>query len=198
VSDAQLPAEPLPHIRGERIFLRAAERSDLPTFVAWFNDQRVSGYLTVDTPMSLAWEEGWFDRLQALQGKTVYHFVICLRESGQPIGTIGLHDVDPKHGTAEVGISIGDPALWGQGLGSEAMSALLDYGFGTLRLERIQLLVYDFNARARRSYEKVGFVLEGTLRKALYRNGRRRDIHLMAVLRDEWLADDRPRSWEVP
>jgi RimJ/RimL family protein N-acetyltransferase len=50
----------------------------------------------------------------------------------------------------------------GQGLGTDAMFALLDFGFGQLRLERMWLEVYDFNRRARRSYEKCGFVLEGT------------------------------------
>jgi RimJ/RimL family protein N-acetyltransferase len=77
------------------------------------------------------------------------------------------------------------------------MRAILDFGFGTLRLDRIALEVYDFNTRARRSYEKVGFIHEGTARKALYRNGKRHDIHWMSVLREEWLADPRPHSWQL-
>ncbi len=190
-------ATPVPQIRGTGVYLRAAERADVPIFTRWFNDQRVTRFLAMDTPFSLVTEEGWFDRLQTVQGKTLYHFVICLRESGEPIGTIGLHDVDLKHGKAEVGIAIGDPSRWSQGLGSDAMRALLDFGFGTLRLDRIALQVYDFNLRARRSYEKVGFVHEGAQREALYRNGKRHDVHLMSVLRREWLAQPGPHSWQM-
>jgi diamine N-acetyltransferase len=191
------PETPVPQVRGTRVYLRAAERSDVPTFTRWFNDDRVGRFLAMDTPFSLTTEEGWYERLQSVQGKSLYHFVICLRDSGEAIGTIGLHDVDMKHGTAEVGIAIGEPSRWNAGFGTDAMRAVLDFGFGTLRLDRIALLVYDFNTRARRSYEKVGFVHEGTQREALYRNGKRIDIHQMSVLRREWLAQPGPHSWQL-
>jgi RimJ/RimL family protein N-acetyltransferase len=193
----QASDSPLPQIRGARVYLRAAERADIPTFTRWFNDERVTRFLALDTPFSLVAEEGWFDRLQGVQGKSLYHFVICLRDTGEAIGTLGLHDVDLKHGKATVGIAIGEPGRWSQGLGSDAMRAALDFGFGSLRLDRIELEVYDFNLRARRSYEKVGFVHEGTMRESLYRNGRRHDVHLMSVLRREWLAQPGPHSWQL-
>ena len=136
--------------------------------------------------------------MTAAQGRDAYQFAICLRDGGEPIGTIGLHAVDQKHGSATMGIAIGEPDLWSKGYGTDALQALLDFGFGTLRLERIALDVYAYNERARRSYEKCGFVLEGTARKALFRDGKRHDVHQMGILRDEWAALDRPRSWELP
>src|SRR4051794_11793589 len=57
----------LPILRGTRVYLRAAERSDVPTFTRWFNDARVARFLAMDTPFSLTSEEGWFDRLQTIQ-----------------------------------------------------------------------------------------------------------------------------------
>ena len=66
------------------------------------------------------------------------------------------------------------------------MIALVAFGFDQLRLERIELDVYDFNDRARAVYERVGFVHEGTMRRALFRDGAFHDVHRMAVLRDEW------------
>ena len=96
------------------------------------------------------------------------------------------------------GIAIGEKAFWGQGLGTEALEALVDFAFGSLRLERIGLDVYDYNPRARRSYEKVGFVLEGTRRRAHYRDGEFHDVHVMALLRDGWTTLERPRAWELP
>ena len=65
---------------------------------------------------------------------------------------------------------------------------MLQHGFETLNLHRIYLRVYSTNPRARRSYEKAGFVLEGTLREAVYRHGKYADIHVMSVLRSEWSA----------
>lgn len=191
-------APAVPIVRGEQVYLRAPDRDDIDTFVRWFNDARVTRFLSMDSPLSRAAEEQWFDRMLASQGKDAYHFVMCLRENGERLGTIGLFGMDLKHGSAVMGIAIGEPSNWGRGLGTDALRALLDFGFGTLRLDRITLDVYAFNDRARRSYEKCGFVLEGTARQALYRDGRRHDIHLMAILREEWAAQERPKSWELP
>ena len=188
--------EPQPMIRGERVYLRPSERSDIPTFVRWFNDAETSGYLAQRAPLSLPLEERWFERMLDGQGKDGWHFVICTLADGRPIGTIGLFALDHINGSAGMGITIGDKALWGQGLGSDALNALLDFGFGELRLERVWLDVYDFNARARRSYEKCGFVVEGTKRHGFFRRGRFIDVLLMSILRDEWLALDRRRSWD--
>jgi RimJ/RimL family protein N-acetyltransferase len=188
----------VPIVRGEQVYLRAPDRDDIETFVRWYNDARVIRYLSMDSPLSRAAEEQWFDRMLASQGKDAYHFVICLRENGQPIGTIALFQVDLKNGNAGMGIAIGEPGYWGRGLGTDALRALLDFAFGTLRLERMWLDVYSFNDRARRSYEKCGFVLEGTARQAVFRDGRRHDVQLMGILRDEWAALERPRSWDLP
>jgi RimJ/RimL family protein N-acetyltransferase len=185
-----------PVLRGARVFLRPAERSDIPTFVAWFSDADVVETLGSRAPMSLQGEQEWYDHLQAEQGKSRWHLVICLRATGEAIGTAGLESIDHVNGHAELGISIGDRARWDQGFGTEAMEVLLDFAFGELRLERVYLYVMSFNPRARHVYEKVGFQLEGTLRRALLRHGRFHDIELMAILRDEWLAQERQRSWE--
>ena len=186
----------MPLIRAERVYLRAPERSDIPTFVRWFNDDQVTSFLGMSAPMSEAMEEQWFNNMLETQGKDAFHFVICVVEDGLPIGTIGLFQIDRVNGSAGIGISIGEKSLWSRGYGTDAMLALLDFGFGQQRLERMWLEVYDHNARARRSYEKAGFVLEGTERNASYKRGRYADVLLMSILRDEWQAQDRKRSWD--
>lgn len=189
--------EPRPIIRGERVLLRAPEREDIPTFVRWFNDAEVLEHLAMRAPMSAAAEANWFDRMLTAQGATDYHFVICLLEDRRPIGTIGLHGIDFTHGFAEFGIALGEKKEWGKGYGLDATRAICDFGFGELRLERISLLVYADNPRARRTYEAAGFRHEGTMRRALYQRGERIDVHVMALLRDEWTALPRGRSWEA-
>jgi RimJ/RimL family protein N-acetyltransferase len=186
---AQAPAPPgNPIIRGERVYLRPAERSDLPTFVRWLNEADTVRYLTLMAPMSLASEERWFDGLLERQGTRDFHFVICLLADGRAIGTAGLHEVDRESGSAAFGIAIGDEADRSQGYGTDALRAICDFGFGSLRLERIYLDVFTPNQRAIRSYERAGFVLEGTQRRAHFSDGRFEDTHRMSLLRDEWLA----------
>jgi diamine N-acetyltransferase len=180
--------EPRPLIRGEHVYLRPAERSDLAAFVRWFSDADVVHNLDRRTPMSLAGEERWFEGMLATQGTTDHHFVVCLRADDRPIGTVGLHQVDLLNGTAEFGIAIGEKGDWGRGYGTDATRAICEFGFAQLRLERIGLRVYAGNERGRRAYEKAGFVMEGTMRHAHFRDGAHIDVHVMAMLRGEWLA----------
>jgi RimJ/RimL family protein N-acetyltransferase len=190
------PAHSLPVLRGERVYLRPAERSDLPTFVRWLNDAEVVRHLALRSPLSMAREEGWFDQMLAAQGKRQYLFVICLIADGRPIGTTDLRDINQEDGNAAFGIVIGEKAEWNKGYGTDALSAICDFGFGALRLERIELDVYAGNDRAQRSYEKAGFQVEGTLRRAHFSEGEHVDVTRMALLRDEWLALPRRRSWQ--
>jgi RimJ/RimL family protein N-acetyltransferase len=190
-------ARPLPILRGQRVYLRASERADIPHFVRWLNDADTSSYLNMRAPMSEAMEEKWFEGMLERQGKDHYHYVICLLEDDRPIGSLALFEVDHINGNAGIGISIGEKALWGKGYGTDAMNALLDFGFGMLRLERMWLEVYVFNKRARRSYDKSGFVLEGVERRAVFKRGEYLDVELMSILRDEWSVLPRKKSWDL-
>ena len=193
--DAPTP-RPAPVLHAERVYLRPAEKADLERFVRWFADAETTRYLSVRAPFSLAMEERWFEQMLGAQGKRDYHFVICLVEDDTSIGTAGLHGINGVEGNAEFGISIGEKAYWNQGLGTEALHAICDFGFGALRLERIQLQVYAPNRRARRSYEKAGFVHEGTQRHAMFAEGDFWDVDVMSLLRDEWRVQERPKSWD--
>jgi RimJ/RimL family protein N-acetyltransferase len=188
----------LPVLRGRSVFLRATERADIDRFVRWFNDGEMLAFIGMRAPMSRAAEERWFERMLEAEGRDAYHFVICMRDDGRPVGTIGFFDLNLVNGSVELGITIGEKELWGRGLGTDAVEVLVDFGFGELRLERIMLKVYDYNLRARRAYEKVGFTHEGMERHAAFRAGKYHDVHIMSILRDEWQAQKRPRSWELP
>jgi RimJ/RimL family protein N-acetyltransferase len=186
-----MPARPdgtEPVIAHGSIYLRAAERSDIPLFVAWFNDRRTSRTLGIRAPMSIPMEEAWFDAMVADQGKTRYLFTACLLADDRAIGNIGLFELDHVNGSAGLGIMVGDVADRGRGYGTDMLRAMLDFGFGELRLERIWLDVFDFNPAARRLYERVGFQVEGTLRHSIFREGRYGDTFRMSMLAGEWRA----------
>ena len=77
------------------------------------------------------------------------------------------------------------------------LKALLAFGFDSLRLERIELDVYDFNEGAHRLYRRVGFVDEGVARHRIFREGRYRDLYKMSILRRRVASEprtNRPRT----
>jgi RimJ/RimL family protein N-acetyltransferase len=196
VDDQQPLHHEVPILRGERVYLRPAERSDLPTFVRWLADAETKRFLALRAPFSLAMEEKWFDTLVEQQGRDRYHFVICLLEDGRPIGATDLREINLENGSAAFGIMIGEKDRRGRGYGTDALNALCDFGFGQLRLERIELDVYEANMPAQRSYEKAGFRVEGVLRHGHFADGQFMDVVRMSLLREDWLHQERPRSWE--
>jgi RimJ/RimL family protein N-acetyltransferase len=184
-----MPARPdgtEPMIAHGQVYLRAAERDDVPLFVRWLNDARTTRTLSMIAPISVPMEEGWFERVVANQGHDGYHFVICLLADDRPLGTIGLFELDLRNGSAGLGISVGDPADTGRGYGTDALRALVGWGFDMLRLERIWLDVYAFNPGARAVYERLGFVFEGTSRHGAFRFGEFVDLDRMSILAGDW------------
>ena len=174
-------------IYGEEVRLRHNERSDLHNYVEWLNDPEVREPLSIILPMSLAEEEIWFEA--SLERDPIKRpFAIEVQEEGGwvHIGGCGFHVVDERARHAELGILIGAKSYWGQGLGADAIKALMRHGFETLNLQRIYLRVFDFNDRAKALYKKLGFVEEGRLRQDCFRKGQYWDTILMGMLRSEW------------
>ena len=174
-------------IYGKRVRLRGVERSDLPQFQQWLNDPEVTDGLSIYLPLSTIDEEHWFDEAsQRQQAEKPLSMEVKQGHSWRLIGNIGFFNLEWNTRCAEFGIFIGDKAVWNKGYGTEAVQLLLRHGFETLNLHRIYLRVYSTNPRAKRSYEKAGFVLEGTMRDAVYRHGKYADMHIMSILREEW------------
>lgn len=181
-------------ICGEKTRLRRIERDDLPRFAAWLDDPEVRRHLALVYPMGQAGEEQWFESQLKLE-PALQPFAIDARGvPGRPapgpsewthVGALGLHAVDWRNRTGEVGIVIGRKDAWGLGYGGDALRALVIWAFDVLNLNRVFLRVYQDNARGIRSYEKVGFKHEGRLRQDRFFEGRYWDTLVMGLLRDE-------------
>jgi RimJ/RimL family protein N-acetyltransferase len=192
-------------IYGLKTRLRRIERQDIPTFVRWFGDPQVREYLLMNRPISVAEEERWFEaqldrhdtELFAIEAAGDGAVVTPSAGATAPghwvhIGNTGLHEVNWTHRAAELGIVIGVREDWGRGFGSDAIRALLRFGFHEMNLHRIYLHVYEDNARAIRAYEKCGFQHEGRLRDGVYRHGRYYDLLAMSILSDEFEPCEKP------
>lgn len=172
--------------RGQLVELKAVDPEQAATYARWLSDPEVARLLmpTAMKPWSVPAEKRALERM-ARQDDAV-HFAIHALSDGQLIGNCSLKEIDGKNRSACLGIFIGDRGYWGKGFGSDAVRILVRYGFGELNLHRIWLRVHAFNERAIKAYRKVGFIEEGRLREAIYRDGRYWDELIMALLRPEY------------
>jgi len=189
---AKIPERPI--LRGEQVWLRPIEREDfLNTSIEEVDLAHFAGFRR---SFSKVETERFVQQLAQGQESHEVMFAICKLGSEAAIGNCGFRNLDERNGSAEVSIAIIEPSDWGKGLGTDAMRVILDFGFGEMRLERVWLRVFDYNARAVRSYEKAGFVDEVLLRHDRFHRGAYHDVHLMAITRPDWLARDRRRAWD--
>ena len=185
------------YYEGKRIYFRPVELADEALLRRWVNDPRVWRGLMLRQPTNANRERAWIESLGT--STTDYVFGIVVRAEDRLIGTVGLRQLDLAHRKATMGIMIGEPAYHNKGFGTEAVQLILRFGFEELNLNRIALSVFSNNLRAIRCYQKAGFVHEGCLRQAFYRNGQYHDEYRFAVLRDEWPgnARDDAECWLV-
>jgi ribosomal-protein-alanine N-acetyltransferase len=173
----------------QRLMLRQPMRSDATAmFDGWTQDPLVTRYLIwsphrsiEDTEAYLAFvDRCWTDGSE-------FTWLICLKPSGQPIGTISLTDGGFKAG---LGFAIAR-AHWSCGYVREAGSHILALGFGHLGLHRIGGYCDVENTGSMRVMEKMGFSREGKLRNWLVHPTiakTPRDCFSYAITRDEWVV----------
>jgi len=101
---------------------------------------------------------------------------------------VGVCGCEPSDGvsryTASVGYWLGE-RHWGEGIMTAAFGAFLDYVWDTFEVERLQAEVFAWNPASARLLEKNGFTLEGTRRKAIYKDGELIDEWIYSLLRDD-------------
>ena len=169
--------------------LRKPEPSDVDALFAQKNDPEVAsmlgGFTKGYTRADLA---RWVDAHAQAKDEALY---VIADADDRCLGHVGLYKIDHRIRSAEFAILVGDRKAWGSGIGRACTSFMLGFGFEDLQLHRIYLEVLETNERARRLYESLGFVHEGKLRHAQWKGGRYLDVHVMAILEDEWRAHAR-------
>lgn len=109
-------------------------------------------------------------------------FVIDME--GKAVGSISLFEFDDLARHAEIGIVLAAEAR-GKGVGSAAISQVVEFAFVRCNLRRVHLQVIASNLGAIRAYEKAGFVVEGHQREHAWVRGKYEDLVLMGILRSE-------------
>lgn len=183
----------MPRIFGVNIMLREYQQEDLPYMRKWVNDPEIVDHLSdiFLHAQSLQETESFLTMVLTGQAQNEKHFVIADKTTAEYMGQIDLIKIDWKNRMGEMGIVIGRKDLLGKGIGAEAIKLLQDFVFQRLNLNRLQLIVHDYNERAQQCYKKCGFVEEGRLRQSFFINGKYTDRIYMAILREEYMNTER-------
>lgn len=182
---------PLPEcIQTARCLLRPFRPADADDVHAYRSDLEVVRYLQVAQPF----RRDDADVFVATQVLSDWHerCVWAMEQDGRVVGGVSLRSARGKR-RAEVGYELAR-WLWGRGLMTEAVSAVIDEAFLRLPLIKITATATAANARSIRLLEKLGMQREAMLRQHWVHRGRVLDEVRYGILRDEWQPHAAARS----
>ena len=173
-------------IETNRLILRRFQDSDAQSmYNNWASDDDVTKYLMWQSYKSV---DDAKERINFLKENYVkdnfYDWVIVLKEIGEPIGSIGVVDMKEHINAVHVGYCIGKK-WWHQGITSEAMSAVIDFFFDKVGVNRIESRHDPRNVNSGRVMQKCGMKYEGTMRCADINNQGICDCSNYAILRSD-------------
>lgn len=157
----------LPVLEGKNIYLRALSPNDAKgSYPHWLNDPEVTKYNSHgDVLYTQQMALDYID--MAANSPTHCVFAIIRKSTQQHLGNISLQAIDLNLRSAEFAILIGEPSVYGKGIGYEAGKLLLDYGFETLSLSHIYCGTSENNAAMQRLALKLGMKEKNRRKDAL-------------------------------
>jgi RimJ/RimL family protein N-acetyltransferase len=162
--------------------MRPLRVSDREQFLSWLKDEEVIRYSATrfhemhEDKTRTEWFWGILTNGKILQWG-------ILDESGRLIGYAGIAGINSVDKNGEYFILIGEKSQWGKGHATRITQAVVEAGFAQLKLHRIFLTAGAENPGAVKAYERAGFVHEGVLKDAFYRQGKFSDKIVMGMIR---------------
>lgn len=183
------------NIVGKIVVLRAIEKEDLEVMRKMLNDpdieDKVVGW---SLPVSKYQQETWYENNIADQKNN--RFIIDY--DNEAIGIATLVNIDWKNRKATHGIKIIKGNFRGKGIGTDVVMALMRYAFDELQLNRLEGSWYKENVASINLYTKCGWVEEGIQRKSYFKKGKYRDLHIAAILAEDYHAlVEEKKYWSV-
>ncbi len=169
-----------PTLKGARVTLRAARPEDASARFALGVHADIRRMFGADPDAPLEMSIGQADAWTQAQMANPHAWII--EHEGRLIGAGRLHSIDDRDQRGAIAIGLLDPAVLGQGLGTEAIRLMCAHAFDTLALHRLGARILDFNARAQKAFAKAGFAEEGREREAARIGANRHDDLLFGLL----------------
>ena len=176
----------LPMLETERLLLRKITRDDAPDIFEYASDAEVPTYMSWEPHQSIQETYSYLERaMKRYQEHNPGPWAIVHRRDAKMIGTCSFSFWDRQHNSSEIGYVL-NRRYWGQGYMSEAVRAIVAFGFRELGMNRIQARCDVPNVGSARVMEKAGMTFEGVLRQQLFEKGSYRDIKIYSILKSEW------------
>jgi ribosomal-protein-alanine N-acetyltransferase len=187
----------LPVLRGHTVMLRDLRASDAASLHALLTTQEVARFISPPPTTVREFENfiAWTHR-QREAGAYVC-FAVTLEGADTAIGIFQIRTLDTNFATAEWGFALGS-AFWGTGVFEESANLVMEFGFETLGIHRLEARAAILNGRGNGALIKIGAVQECVLRKSFIREGRAHDQALYAMLKADWRALRSTRSVSAP
>ncbi len=172
----------LPTINTGRLILRPLELGDAEALFRIFSDSEVMKYWNTPPWSSFDDARAFINSsTDSMKYQKAITLGIFLKSTGELIGKCMLFSYEQESKRAEIGFGIGTQH-WGQGFVAEAGKALLEYGFDTLGLRRVEAEIDPENVSSAKALERLGFIKEGLLRQRWEINGIVSDSALYGLL----------------
>lgn len=175
-------------LTGARVYLRALEESDAQgPYVSWLNDAHVCrGNSHHVYPYTESDATAYIRSTRDTKNALV--LAIVLREDHTHIGNIALQKIHWVNRSAEFAILLGDQRHWGKGYGTEAGRLLVQHGFGTLGLNRIECGTFESNHGMRKLALALGMKEEGCRRQSAFKDGLFVDVIEFGMVKEDTLG----------
>ena len=167
-------------LQKEDIYLRPITENDTQMVLQWRNSDGVKRFFLYRQDITPEVHTQWMR--EKVEKGLVYQFIIVIRESEMPIGSVYIQHIDQVNQNAEFGIFIGETSALGHGYGTMAAELMIRFAFTKLGLHKLYLRVLSDNIRAIRSYHHVGFSTEGNLKDEVCIDGIFYDVTRMSII----------------
>ena len=171
-----------PALETERLTLRQLTVSDAPDLFDMLGHPDVARF-TARKPLVRVGDAITLLRNVGLDyaTRTAIRWGVVLKGEQKIVGTVGLHDWERYHRHIAIGFDL-HRDHWGKGIGQEVVQAVCAYAFDYLSVHRVEAHVMKGNRSSQRLLESVGFEHEGVLRRRMYKDGRKHDVSVYAVI----------------
>ena len=175
----------MPTLTTERLVLRPMRTADAYDMYEYACLEEVTEFLLWSPHPSVSYTRDYLAYIESRYATCdFFDWAVTLKDSGKMIGTVGFTKIDTSNNSAEIGYVL-NPQYHGQGIALEAARRIVEFGFDTVGLHRIEAKFMKGNRASLRVMEKLGMTLEGYSVDGMYVKGKYRTIGTCAIIRSQ-------------
>lgn len=170
----------------ERLILRKLTQECFNYIYSEMTEVEQLEILGLNSNEELLKEKEKFKSGLSTHNKKFLYYQLIDKKTNEIIGWCGFHTWYTDHNRAEIGYGLFDDNYKGQGIMSEAIALIVNYGFRHMGLERIEAFVGPNNTPSKKLLKRMNFKKEGLLKHHYFHNNRMEDSIVFALLKSEY------------